>query len=334
MTLDDAALLNRWEPVARALGVAPGPWREQYGTQLRLLPQEWLERMAAVAVDGDDLGGSYKRFTQVLRDAYANAVSNPSHHAKIKVKLGSTTNDQVFIPIAPCRIVDTRNVGGPIAAGTARNFFFYMRFAGTYSWAQQGGTPGPAIRSCPGTVVGIGGLLGNQGPRAMLATVTVVDATAAGNWVVWGGGSNVPMTSALNWQEGDVVANTTSINAGDRVGTGPGGPVLDFAVLYNGPSGQANVVVDVVGYFEQNRATALDCITTYTGAGISEGGHVVLDAPACWAGYSDTGVFCATGSNGFVYLTDVRQSGCVFKSVGGGSSVIVAERRCCRVPGQ
>ena len=38
-------------------------------------------------------------------DAYANVVMNPRKDDKARLKLGSTTSDQVFIPIAPCRIV-------------------------------------------------------------------------------------------------------------------------------------------------------------------------------------------------------------------------------------
>lgn len=36
--------------------------------------------------------------------------------------LGETTNDLVFVPITPCRIIDTRLAGGQIAAGTTRAF--------------------------------------------------------------------------------------------------------------------------------------------------------------------------------------------------------------------
>src|SRR5262249_14722646 len=134
---------------------------------------------------------------------------------------------------------------------------------GNSSWATQGGTPGPSKTACPGTVVtSQGGTLGNVEPSAAMATVTVVNATAAGNWLIWGGAGAPPTSSALNWAVGQVLANTTVLPAGNRTGTGPGGTVLDFAVKYNGPSGQADVVVDIVGYFVENQATALDCVNT------------------------------------------------------------------------
>src|SRR5947208_3599493 len=46
--------------------------------------------------------------------------------------------DLVYVPITPCRIVDTRNVGGPISAGNQANFFYYSDTAG-FSWSTQGG---------------------------------------------------------------------------------------------------------------------------------------------------------------------------------------------------
>jgi hypothetical protein len=37
--------------------------------------------------------------------------------------LGDTTQDYVFTPVTPCRIFDTRNAGGALAADTARDFY-------------------------------------------------------------------------------------------------------------------------------------------------------------------------------------------------------------------
>ena len=108
--------------------------------------------------------------------------------------------DLVYVPITPCRIVDTRNVGGPISAGNQVNFFYYSDTAG-FSWSTQGGDAGPSPTACPATVLTSGGgTLGTDPPSAAVATVTAVNTTAAGNFVVWGGGppTSIPNTSALN----------------------------------------------------------------------------------------------------------------------------------------
>jgi hypothetical protein len=49
--------------------------------------------------------------------------------------LGDSQADLVYTPVTPCRIIDTRLAGGPIAAGTTRSF----RVAGT-SYSDQGGS--------------------------------------------------------------------------------------------------------------------------------------------------------------------------------------------------
>jgi len=51
--------------------------------------------------------------------------------------LGSNTQDFVYTPVTPCRIIDTRLVGGPISAGTYRNFY-----ATGVNFSGQGGTSG------------------------------------------------------------------------------------------------------------------------------------------------------------------------------------------------
>jgi hypothetical protein len=345
IVLDREAILNRWEPVAQAAGAATPHWREQYAIQLRELPDYLVKQIAATPLAVDDAGTSYRSFTRSFVNAYANLVQNPQPEDKVRLKLGSTTNDQVFFPIAPCRIVDTRNVGGPIAATFARNFLYYTG-TGTFSWATQGGAAGNASTACPGTLTTAGGgTLGNVAPSAALATVTVVNATAAGNWLIWGGAGNPAGTSssALNWGPGAVLANTTLLPWGGRTGTGAGGTVLDFAVKYNGPSGQADVIVDVVGYFVENRATALQCVSlNQTGSGtIPNTDTVRVSLPSCGVGYTKTGSGCywTTIQTG-VYLIEQSLSAfsdCEWRNGSGGNTSGLgynAEVTCCRVPGQ
>jgi putative Ig domain-containing protein len=245
----------------------------------------------------------------------------------------------VFTPTVPCRVVDTRSVGGAIAAGTSRRFFFYSD--GTPpSWASQGGAAGIAASACPGTTLtSAGGTLGNLPPLAAVLTVTVVNATAAGNFVVWGGGppSSIPNTSMLNWTAGQVLANTGAVPAGGR------GSVEDFEVRYNGPSGQADVIVDVVGYVIGNNATALQCATQVaSGVGThSNATAFMLLVPACPTGYTATHYACSSVAAlpADAYLQEIAPTSgqCTwFNNTGGSISATNyrAETVCCRVPGQ
>lgn len=344
MVMDAEAILNRWEPVARAAGATLPAWREQYGTQLQQLPAYLIERIAQLEPNAEAPQKSYREFTRAFTNAYANLVMNPRPHDKAALKLGSATSDQVFIPIAPCRLVDTRNTGGPIGAGSARNFYFYNADDVNQSWSSQGGAPGASVTTCPQTVVtSLGGTLGQAAPAAVMATVTVVNATAAGNWLIWGGVGNPAgsTASSLNWSAGQVVANTTVIPWGGRSGTGAGGAVRDFAVKYNGPSGQADVVVDAVGYFIENKDTELDCVYLVgSGAGtIPNANYVIVATPSCSVGYTKTGTGCYHQSTAIpLHVTSPSFfSRCTWLNDSGSSlnaALYHSETVCCRVPGQ
>src|SRR5262245_24623832 len=52
--------------------------------------------------------------------------------------LGDPAADLVFSPVNPCRIIDTRLAGGPIAGGTQRSFVV----TGSADFEAQGGTAG------------------------------------------------------------------------------------------------------------------------------------------------------------------------------------------------
>src|SRR5947207_8139140 len=249
------AILDRWEPIAIRAGAHTSAWRELFEMSLRLLNAATLTGIDDVMPYAESAKNSYTRFAEAVRSArfksYMLAKSGKGH-----MKLGSPSDDQVFVPIVPRRIVDTRNVGGPIAAGTTRNFLFYATSAAD-DWSAQGGVAGPAGTTCPGTVLPNGGV---YSPSAAVVTITVVSPTAAGNWIAWGGANPIPTASALNWSAaGQVLANTTVIPEGGRSGSGSGGPIGDFAVRYNGATGSAHFVADVVGYLVASRASALDC---------------------------------------------------------------------------
>ena len=329
-------ILNRWEPVAVAAGAHPSSWREQLLTQLRLMPPQWLQMFDGLRPDNAvDAKVDYQRFAQMFINAQANVMNRSG---KAAAKLGSATSDLVFVPITPCRVVDTRNIGAPIAAGSVAKYMFYGD-SGTFTFSTQGGIAGTAVSACPGSVLAAGGgTLGTIPPAAAAATVTVVNATAAGNFVVWGGGAPVPTTSVLNWSAGQVLANTTVIPAGGRTGG-----TLDFAVFYNGPSGQADVIVDVVGYYVENSATALQCTTQLAaGTGTALTGTALAVAfPVCPGGYARTGGGCSTtsppGADVYLQNESPNSASCVFFNNSGSSiagNTFRAEAVCCRVPGQ
>jgi FtsP/CotA-like multicopper oxidase with cupredoxin domain len=118
--------------------------------------------------------------------------------------------------LTPCRIADTRLAVGPqggpaLAAGTSRNF-------------------------------GVAGICGvPPTAKAVAVNVTVVNATATGNLTVYPAGSTVPLASTVNFRAVAARANNAVVSLGASGSVG---------VFCSMPSGTADFVLDVTGYFE------------------------------------------------------------------------------------
>src|SRR5262249_55123990 len=143
-------ILDRWQPIAVEVGESAITWREIFTTQFALMDLSTLRDIEAVRADAASAKASYEAFAQAFRNAVMSAHLTPEI-TKGQSKLRSLTGDPVFVPITPCRVVDTRNVGGPINAGAARNFYYYTQGA-SGDWSSQGGPPGGAGGTCPGTI--------------------------------------------------------------------------------------------------------------------------------------------------------------------------------------
>ncbi len=118
-----------------------------------------------------------------------------------------------FVPVAPCRAVDTRRAAGPLggptlAAGTARSF------------ALQGACGIPATA------------------QAYSLNVTAVPQGPMPFLTLWPAGQPQPFVSTLNAGGGAVAANAAIVPAG------AGGAVSVFV------NGTSDVILDVNGYFE------------------------------------------------------------------------------------
>jgi lysophospholipase L1-like esterase len=122
------------------------------------------------------------------------------------------TSPLQYVPLStPCRAVDTRVTGGPIAGGTSQNF-------------------DPAGGACNITMP-------SDGIIAYALNVTVVPHSGLGYLTVWPAGEAQPTVSTLNSYDGRVKANAAIVNGGS------GGDISIFA------SDTTDVVLDVSGYF-------------------------------------------------------------------------------------
>ena len=124
----------------------------------------------------------------------------------------------VFVPIAPCRLFDTRP--GAIQLGP-RSIPLLQ---------------GESMRQ---PVIGRNGnCFIPPGVTAIAMNVTVTNATTASFLTVWPGGQTRPLASSLNWVAGMTIAN--------KVDVGLGAGAID---VFNN-AGSVDVLADVVGYYE------------------------------------------------------------------------------------
>jgi hypothetical protein len=128
----------------------------------------------------------------------------------------------VYTPVVPCRIVDTRSVGGAFAAGgQTRNYRAYLT-AGTFT--VQGG----AASNC--------GIPAN--PAAVALNITAING---GSFLTaWPYNTTMPTSSTLNPAAGLTLAN------GAIIATCQPNCAAEFSVFTFG----AHVVIDIAGYFK------------------------------------------------------------------------------------
>jgi hypothetical protein len=128
-----------------------------------------------------------------------------------------------YVPVAPCRVADTRVPSTPLTPGSAGVF----RVRGNNSLATQGG-------SATGCGVPVDA-------AAAEVTITAIDPAANGFLRAFGAGSTPPTATFLNYSTGRSATNTGTV---PLVATGNDGElgVLVFGVV-------VHVVVDVQGYF-------------------------------------------------------------------------------------
>ena len=192
-----------------------------------------------------------------------------------------TASETSFVPITPCRIVDTRGHGGSFVNGTIRTY----NVGGTTGFAPQGGKSG----GC-----GI-----PTSANAITATVGVTNTQNLGYLTVWPANLTKPKASIVNYAKGQTIAGSGAIAIQPGV-------ALSLKVFnYGGPS---NVFIDVTGYYLPpiRAVIALDAtITKSTGRVLSvvrtSTGHysvtVDRDVTACTVNTNayGTGTFIANG---------------------------------------
>jgi hypothetical protein len=158
--------------------------------------------------------------------------------------LGDVTADLAYTPVTPCRIADTRVVGGSLAAGVPRTFDGFAA-----SFATQGG----ALSNCA---------LPN-GVAALAMNVYAVNPTNLGFIALWPADKVEPPVSTVNYQAGIVAIATGTIVPVDAANNNRFNAKSPVVV---------DMVVDVVGFFKAPGGVIGDITGVTPGAGLAGGG--------------------------------------------------------------
>jgi len=235
---------------------------------------------------------------------------------KVPTKLlGEVTSDLVFVPITPCRIVDTRVAGGQIAANTVRHF----DVTAVSDYAFQGGD----ASNCNGA-----GAAGSFAAAAI--NFTVVTPATAGYITAFPFLGTQPVASTVNYAAGAIVGNYSVVKL-DQGASANELSVYSFA--------QTHLVADLVGYFINPQLGGLDCQETVSSnITVNANSTGTGSSPACAAGYTIVSGGCTMSSFEGRIVSSRQFPGsntqfCAFRNESTTSSNTgVVYGRCCKLP--
>ena len=221
--------------------------------------------------------------------------------------LGDVDRDLVFVPVTPCRIIDTRVAGGAITANTVRSF----DVSSVTSYAAQGGENS----NCNG--VGAAGSF-----AAAAINFTVVTPGGAGYITAFPFGATQPLAATVNYVAGDVRGNFAVVKL-DQGAAANELSVYTFA--------QTHLVADIVGYYTRTPVPSLECVSTgQTSVVIPSNGTDNVNAPNCLAGYVQAATNCETTS-WLMPIVFFNNGTCSARNNSGSDATLRASRTCCRV---
>lgn len=228
--------------------------------------------------------------------------------------LGDADTDLVYVPVTPCRILDTRVVGGVIAANSTRNF----DITSIANYSIQGGD----ASNCNG--VGAAGSF-----AAAVINFTVVTPSVAGYITAFPFQATQPLAATVNYTAGDIRGNLAIV----KLDQGPSVPELSVYTF-----AQTHLVADIVGYFTAPDPS-LKCVNTSVSSfTIAAGSTNFFNNPSCPSGYTATTPYCWTASGdvssqGSGYNANVAGNAtfCAWRNSGSTGQTVFGGNVCCRI---
>ena len=296
-----ADIVKTWSTDAAARhGVSPQAWSARMAPTLRQVDMANLERAAGEpTLDG-------------MQAALLGA--STARRAGAPTKLGAAGADLVYTPLTPCRIVDTRVVGGPIGNSGARSFIAYS----ASGFAAQGGDPS----NC-----GI-----PQNASALQVKLTASRPMLDGYFTAYASDVARPLASSLNYLAGKDTSN------GEIVSLCRPGCATQFTLF---TYAQSDAVIDVVGYYMEPVASALDCTVAQQTGSLDLLGGLQTRSVNCPVGYAATSGGCGGPlgigiSNSQPVITSGQPTGWRCDLVGSLLSALSYQvsATCCRTAGR
>lgn len=296
---------------------------DQPGSQVSPDQRRWLmERMLSLPL-GELRGIAAVASATALGDALNSAHARVDVRTRTSAKaLGDLATELVFIPIAPCRFVDTRVTGGQIPNNGSRG----------YDLDQTGMTYGGSGSCDPSATVG-----GNANQMgAIFINVTAIGSPFAPGFLGVRPTGSGNVTSLVNWYE-----SGATVQAANAAIVPINQATINDEIEFFGT--QTHVVVDVMGVFAAPTPTALQCVTgTLVPLNIASAGIHHLDAGGCPTGYTISATSCqivGTGDTANLYqlgggVVGTNSTRCTWRYQGASNVQVTNTPWCCRLPGR
>jgi len=298
-------ITRRFETDARARGFENDRWRQDVLAALMRLDETRFARIEGTS----SLELAMSRLTQAGQ-------GQASTEAQAK-SLGTATSDLIYIPIIPCRILDTR-LGNPVPARQTVSYLYSSNLVGSGNCNVRNDFPGALSGSPPAEAVNV------------TVDETSLTGFAVGSFLAIFEQGGVQGASFMNFGPGQVIANAGVIPINPSNG--------EFSVRTNAP---ANLIVDVYGVFVPPQATPLECIDTdKVTANVVQTASVTVTGASCSVGYTAVGGGCFGGASVSRSIVEATLNAnsqwiCHFLNRTDSQSFEAASStRCCRVPGR
>jgi hypothetical protein len=298
--------INRAEIVGRIMA----KWRGAYAADLSQGMKEKLAGLRADQLLAASLAGRFDDVLAILSERDKNIAARSISAARsgdTGKAIGDAAKDLVYTPLTPCRLFDTR-AGQSSALGQLGGSF----------------TPGAGRNIVPASLCGIP----SSDVNSLLISFTTFNNTPnSGGYI-----SMLAPGAPVNTTSGIFNTGSQWDGANTVVPTGPAGQFVVFVAGAN-----AEVVVDVLGYFSRPQATALDCTTVGgTPTNVAAGVYTSLPTLFCPATYTPTGLSISAGEN--VLVADSYTAGAAgqifVRSLSVNAQNVTGKLTCCRISGR